>query len=96
MKILVSIVLAAGLIGAPALAQTPDEQQACMNDAFRVCSEFIPDRDRVTACMVQNKSQLGAPCRAVMARYAQPGAASATHSARRAVIRAENARAQAE
>ena len=93
MKFFIPLTLAAGLLAAPALAQTADEQQACMNDAFRVCSEFIPNRERVTACMVQNKSQLGAPCRAVMARYAQPGV---THSARRSVIRAENARAQAD
>ena len=53
-----------------AIAQSSDDQQACMNDAFRVCSATIPDRARTTACMVQNKSQLSAACQAVMAKYA--------------------------
>jgi hypothetical protein len=53
-----------------AFAQSSEEQQACMSDAFRVCSATIPDRARTTACMIQNKSQLSAPCQAVMAKYA--------------------------
>jgi hypothetical protein len=45
-------------------AYTGDEQQACMGDAFRLCSSAIPDVDRVTACMVANRSQLSPGCRA--------------------------------
>jgi hypothetical protein len=45
-------------------AYTPEQQQACTGDAFRLCSADIPDVDRVTACMVRNKSQLSPPCRA--------------------------------
>jgi hypothetical protein len=63
-----------------ALAQSQDEQQACMNDAFTVCSNAIPDRDRVAACLAQNINRISAPCRAVMARYSKPGT---TSSARR-------------
>jgi hypothetical protein len=49
----------------PAAGQsyTPEEQQACSNDAFRLCSAEIPDVDRVTVCMVRNKSQLSPACR---------------------------------
>jgi hypothetical protein len=94
MKSLVPIVLTLGLLSSAAVAETSDERQACMNDAFRVCANFIPDRDRVTACMVQNKSRLGATCRAVMARYSQPEPAKAIYSARR-TIRGKNARADA-
>jgi hypothetical protein len=47
-----------------ARAYTPEQEQACTNDAFRLCSAEIPDVDRVTACMVRNKSQLSPPCRA--------------------------------
>ena len=43
-----------------AIAQSNEEQQLCINDAFRVCSATIPDRARTTACMIQNKSQLSA------------------------------------
>ena len=53
-----------------AVAQTAQEQQACMNDAFRVCSSTIPDRARTTACMVQHKAELSAACQVVMAKYA--------------------------
>jgi hypothetical protein len=44
-------------------AYTADEQQACSGDAFRLCSAEIPDIDRVTVCMVRNKSQLSPGCR---------------------------------
>ena len=60
-----------------ALAQSQDEQQACMNDAFTVCSHAIPDRDRVAACLAQNINRISAPCRMVMARYSKQGSASA-------------------
>jgi hypothetical protein len=55
-----------------ALAESQDEQNACMNDAFTVCGHAIPDRDRVAACLAQNLSRLSAPCRTVMARYNKP------------------------
>jgi hypothetical protein len=49
----------------PAASQsyTPEQQQACSNDAFRLCSAEIPDVDRVTVCMVRNKSLLSPGCR---------------------------------
>jgi hypothetical protein len=45
-------------------AYTPEEQQACQPDAFRLCGPEIPDVDRVTACMVAKRSQLSPQCRA--------------------------------
>ena len=45
-------------------AYTPEEQQACSGDAFRLCGPEIPDVDRVTVCMIRNKSQLSPQCRA--------------------------------
>jgi hypothetical protein len=61
-----AIMLAATLMAATTSAQayTPEQQQACTSDAFRVCGSEIPDVDRVTACMVRNKAQLSPPCRA--------------------------------
>ena len=49
----------------PAAGQTytPEQEQACTGDAFRLCSSEIPDVGRVTACMVAKKSQLSPPCR---------------------------------
>ena len=48
---------------AAAQAYTPEQQQACSGDAFRLCGPEIPDIDRVTACMVRNKAQLSPACR---------------------------------
>ena len=42
----------------PAFAETQDEQNACMNDAFSVCGHAIPDRDRAGACLAQNSAAL--------------------------------------
>jgi hypothetical protein len=53
---------------APATAQsrgTPEQQQACQPDAMRLCSEFVPDVERITACMIKNRIRLSPPCRAV-------------------------------
>jgi hypothetical protein len=54
---------------AAASAETQDEQNACMNDAFSVCGHAIPDRDRVAACLAQNINRISAACRTVMQRY---------------------------
>ena len=44
-------------------AHTPEQQAACSDDAFRLCSSEIPDVDRVTACMVRKQDQLSSGCR---------------------------------
>ena len=44
-------------------AYTPEQQQACSGDAFRLCSSEIPDVDRVTVCMIAKKAQLSPGCR---------------------------------
>src|SRR5256885_14487213 len=74
-RITLAVALTVATVSTGAFAQSAEEQQACMNDAFRVCSATIPDRARTTACMVQKKSQLSTACQAVMARYAPPEAA---------------------
>ena len=64
----VGLACATSLAPAPAAAQnrgTPEQQQACQPDAMRLCSEFVPDVDRITACMVKNRIRLSPPCRAV-------------------------------
>jgi hypothetical protein len=44
------------------------ERQACTPDAFRLCGRFIPDANRVAACLKapKNKSQLSPACRKVI------------------------------
>ncbi|WFU16048.1 hypothetical protein [Bradyrhizobium sp. CB3481] len=73
----------------PAAAQsyTAEQQQACTGDAFRLCSSDIPDVERVTACMIRNKSQLSPPCRAQFRPGPEPGEVSARSAGRPTVIR---------
>jgi hypothetical protein len=59
---------AAGLLAglaltpAPAAAQMTPEQ-ACTNDAFRLCNDAIPDRAKVGACLRRNARSLSPDCR---------------------------------
>jgi hypothetical protein len=58
-----AIPLFASSIPTPASAYTPEQQQACTPDAMRLCGEYVPDVDRITACMIARKSQLSPECR---------------------------------
>jgi hypothetical protein len=53
-------------------AYTPDEQQACSGDAFRLCGPEIPDVDRVKACMIARQAQLSPDCRAYFRAGPEP------------------------
>ena len=53
-------------------AYTPDQQQACSGDAFRLCGPEIPDVDRVRACMVARRAQLSPGCRVFFRRGPAP------------------------
>jgi hypothetical protein len=60
----IAIAISCCLCAAESRAYTMEQQQACMGDAFRLCSSEIPDIGRVKACMVRQQSQLSPPCRA--------------------------------
>jgi hypothetical protein len=45
------------------------EQQACEADVYALCGEFIPDVDRITACLRSRWKDVSQSCRAVMASY---------------------------
>jgi hypothetical protein len=57
-----------GLALAPAAAQqgTINPEQACKDDAFRLCGNFIPDRDKVGACLKSHARALSRDCRTVV------------------------------
>jgi hypothetical protein len=74
-KLLIATAMTFAMVSA-ANAYTAEDEAMCTNDAFRVCSSEIPDVQRVTACMVRNKSQLSAGCRAVMDANAPAPAAT--------------------
>jgi hypothetical protein len=61
----IAVVLGAATM---ASAQTAEEQAACQDDAFRHCSQTIPDRERTFQCMIANKDNLSPGCRAVIAK----------------------------
>ena len=76
MKKLSRLILAPVLMLAPlaAFAQdqgTSDERQACEPDVNRLCSEFIPNRDKIIICLNQKVRQLNPACRSVILFYAQ-------------------------
>jgi hypothetical protein len=41
---------------------TPEQQQACQPDVMRLCGNFIPDVDRIVACLKYNEPNLNPAC----------------------------------
>lgn len=41
---------------------TFEQQEACKPDVFRLCGNYIPDADRITACLRDAGPQLSPPC----------------------------------
>jgi hypothetical protein len=62
--LMLAAALAVSMLPSAGRAYTPEQEQACSPDAFRLCGAEIPDVERVTACMIRNKSQLTPVCRA--------------------------------
>ena len=88
--LLLATALAFSMWPAASRAYTDEQQQACSADAFRLCSADIPDVDRITACMIRNKSQLTPGCRAF---FREPEAAATPVAAGRPLsIRPANSR----
>ena len=52
---LLAVALSVSIGPAAGQTYTPEQEQACTGDAFRLCSSEIPDISRVTACMVAKK-----------------------------------------
>jgi hypothetical protein len=49
-------------------AYSSEAQAQCTGDAFRLCSDEIPNIPKITACMFKKRAQLSTGCRAVMDR----------------------------
>jgi hypothetical protein len=75
--LMLAIAFSVSMWPAASRAYTPEQQQACSDDAFRLCSADIPDVDRVTACMIRNKSQLTPGCRIHFRSDPEPETSSA-------------------
>jgi hypothetical protein len=67
---LIAIAFGLTVIGfsAPTSAYTQEEQQACQDDAFRLCNHAIPDEQRVKACLISNMRRLSPQCRRLFNR----------------------------
>jgi hypothetical protein len=59
-----------GQNGAFAQQGTPEQQAACQPDVMRLCGNFIPDVDRIVACLKYNEPNLNPACHDVMFPYA--------------------------
>ena len=66
----IAFVLTVIVLAAPAatFAYTDEERMACQDDAFRLCGQFVPDEQRVKACLIQNMSRLSPACRRMFQR----------------------------
>ncbi|MDN4983657.1 hypothetical protein KUL72_06550 [Bradyrhizobium arachidis] len=62
-------------------AYTPEQQQACTPDAMRLCGDFVPNVDAITACMIQKKAQLSPQCAVFFRRGPEPGVGAPTNIA---------------
>jgi len=82
----ITVALALCVWAAEGRAYTFEQQQACMGDAFRLCSSEIPYVERVKACMIRLQSQLSPGCR-VYFRPEPDSAAAGSLSVKPAHIR---------
>jgi hypothetical protein len=56
--------LGVALMSLPAHAQgSPQQRAACEGDAMRLCQQYVPDANRITACLSRNRSKLSPACR---------------------------------
>ena len=62
--LMLATALAVSTLPAAGQGYSQEQEQACTGDAMRLCGAYIPDVDRITVCMIQNKSQLSPGCRA--------------------------------
>ena len=63
-KLLVATAFILGALTSASYAYSQQQEQMCTGDAI-LCSAFIPDVDRITACMVSKHDELSAGCKAV-------------------------------
>ena len=59
------------LVALPCLVWAADpteaeQRAACTSDVFRLCLLHVPDRERISQCMVENRTQLTPACRQVV------------------------------
>lgn len=58
----------AAMSSTPTFAFSAEAQQQCTGDAFRLCSNDIPNIPKITACMIKHRTELSTGCRTVLDR----------------------------
>jgi hypothetical protein len=80
-------IAASGVASSQEYRGTWEQQMACTPDVWRLCSDQIPDVNRIVTCLRQNTPQLSNGCRAVFESnngVPQQDASRATQAAPRA------------
>jgi hypothetical protein len=90
--LMLATALSVSMFSTAGLAYTPEQQQACSGDAFQFCGPEIPDVDRVTACMIRNKSRLSPGCRAHFRPDPEPSEAAVVPAGKPVNIKPATAR----
>jgi hypothetical protein len=54
------------------------DDNACMGDAFSICGQFIPNRERVAECLFTHRRSVSMPCR-ISLQHFRPRAESASY-----------------
>ncbi len=63
--ILVSALAGVNAAAAADYRGTQDQQQACTPDVMRLCSDSVPDVNRIVTCLRRNRSNLSPACGSV-------------------------------
>ncbi len=62
MKLMIICAAVIGLSSAAHAQHSEEQARLCTGDAMRLCGAHIPNVDRITACMREQKANLSAPC----------------------------------
>jgi hypothetical protein len=79
-KLLVATAFILGALTTTSFAYSQRQQEMCTGDAMRLCSAYIPDVDRITACMVSKHDLLSDGCKAVFEMPAAVPAPTASYA----------------
>ena len=55
-----------------ARAESQEDREACTPEVHRLCGQYVPDRERIIACLKHNMKVLVPACRKVMSRPYRP------------------------
>jgi hypothetical protein len=65
-----------------AAAQSADAADLCTPDVMRLCSEFVPDADRIVGCLKAKRRQLSPRCLAALSPAKSTGSNKSSASSK--------------